>query len=114
VMGVPHPSGRAALRMLEGEGFRHEGYIDIFDGGPTVAAPVDEVRSIREARQARFAGTHDGHSGLPMLVAAGRLDAFACCYARVCLADDGTATLDDAATDLLGIGEGDLFLAVAR
>jgi arginine N-succinyltransferase len=32
-IGVPHPSGRAAMRMLEEEGFAHEGYVDIFDGG---------------------------------------------------------------------------------
>ncbi len=35
-IGVPHPSGRAAMRMLEAEGFRVEGYVDIFDGGPTM------------------------------------------------------------------------------
>ncbi|MGG7377336.1 arginine N-succinyltransferase, partial [Escherichia coli] len=33
VMGQPHPSGRAALRMLEEEGFYFDRYIDIFDGG---------------------------------------------------------------------------------
>ena len=41
VMGQPHPSGRAALRMLEQEGFTFDRYIDIFDGGPTVTAPTD-------------------------------------------------------------------------
>jgi len=35
VMGVPHVSGRAAMRMLEDEGFVFDNYIDIFDGGPT-------------------------------------------------------------------------------
>ena len=33
-IGVPHPSGRAAMRMLEDEGYAYEGYVDIFDGGP--------------------------------------------------------------------------------
>jgi arginine N-succinyltransferase len=33
VMGVPHPTGRAALRMLEHEGFTFDCYVDIFDGG---------------------------------------------------------------------------------
>jgi len=31
VIGVPHPTGRAAMRMLENEGFRYDGYVDIFD-----------------------------------------------------------------------------------
>ena len=39
VIGQPHPTGRAALKMLENEGFDWDSYIDIFDGGPTVTAP---------------------------------------------------------------------------
>ena len=50
VIGVPHPSGRAAMRMLENEGFDWENYIDIFDGGPTMTARTDQIRSIREAK----------------------------------------------------------------
>src|SRR3569833_1254716 len=40
VIGQPHPSGRAALRMREEEGFIYDRYVDIFDGGPTVTAPT--------------------------------------------------------------------------
>ena len=57
VIGVPHPTGRAAMRMLENEGFSHEGYVDIFDGGPTMTARTDQVRSIREATPATLTGT---------------------------------------------------------
>ncbi|MGC8064296.1 arginine N-succinyltransferase, partial [Salmonella enterica] len=49
VIGLPHPSGRAAMRMLENEGFAYENYVDIFDGGPTMLAKTDQVRTIREA-----------------------------------------------------------------
>jgi arginine N-succinyltransferase len=51
VMGVPHPSGRAAMRMLEQEGFTGDFYVDIFDGGPTMAAATDSIRTVREARE---------------------------------------------------------------
>ena len=51
VMGQPHPSGRAALRMLEHGGFVFDRYIDIFDGGPTVTAATDDIRTIRESRE---------------------------------------------------------------
>jgi arginine N-succinyltransferase len=37
--------------MLEDEGFTRSGLIDIFDGGPTVTAPRDQIRTIRNARQ---------------------------------------------------------------
>src|SRR3546814_15285792 len=47
VIGVPHPTGRAAMRMLENEGFAFENYVDIFDGGPTMTARTDQAASIR-------------------------------------------------------------------
>jgi arginine N-succinyltransferase len=50
-IGLPHPSGRAAMRMLEGEGFSHDGYIDIFDGGPTMCAATSRIRSVAESRE---------------------------------------------------------------
>ncbi|HEU4960854.1 MAG TPA: arginine N-succinyltransferase, partial [Sphingomonas sp.] len=63
-IGLPHPSGRAAMRMLENEGFRFENYIDIFDGGPTMTADTDAVRTIREAQDATILTTdHDGGEG---------------------------------------------------
>ena len=113
-MSVPHPSGRAAMRMLENEGFRYDGYVDIFDGGPTVSAPSDQIRTIREAQQLVFAGTHDDDGGPKMIVASGRLQDFACCYARVQARADDSATLDPASAELLGIKVGDPFVAAAR
>ena len=41
------------MRMLENEGFAWESYIDIFDGGPTMTARTDQVRTIREAERQR-------------------------------------------------------------
>lgn len=49
VMGHVHPGTRPALHLLEQEGFRYQNYIDIFDGGPTVEAPLAEIRSIRHS-----------------------------------------------------------------
>ena len=63
VMGVPHPSGRAAMRMLEREGFAHDGYIDIFDGGPTMVAATDQIRTMREARELVIAAVERRRSG---------------------------------------------------
>jgi arginine N-succinyltransferase len=89
VIGVPHPSGRAAMRMLENEGFAYEKYVDIFDGGPTMTARTDQVRTIRDAREGVLVGVADG--GEPSLVAAGRLADFAACMGRVAQVDGGIA-----------------------
>ncbi len=46
VIGKPHPHTLPAMRMLEAEGFRYEGYVDIFDAGPTVECDVDDVSAV--------------------------------------------------------------------
>src|SRR3546814_1123507 len=56
VIGVPHPTGRAAMRMLENEGFAFENYVDIFDGGQTMIARTDQVASIRDAKHVVVTG----------------------------------------------------------
>jgi arginine N-succinyltransferase len=112
VMGRPHPSGRAAMRMLEAEGFRYGGYIDIFDGGPTLSAPIDEVRTIRDAVTPRVDKLAPASGGRRMLIAAGRLKQFAACHAHVALEPE--TILDPQAAGLLGIGPGDSFVAAGR
>jgi arginine N-succinyltransferase len=108
VFRQPHPSGAGAMRMLEREGFANEGYVDIFDGGPTMSVPTDRIRTIAGARELTLTGTAE--AGAPMLVAAGQLGDFAAAYGRV-EAADGSATLDAGAAALIGIGAGDAFLA---
>lgn len=105
VIGLPHPSGRAAMRMLEKEGFRFENYIDIFDGGPTMTARTDEVRTIREARDAEIIRIADGR-GDASLVATGKLRDFRCAYGKIGPADGDAISLDSACAMALGIGEG--------
>ncbi len=114
VMGVPHPSGRAAMRMLEKEGFRYEGYVDIFDGGPSMAAPTDQIRTIRESRELVLSETAPPEGGQDMLLAAGHLKDFAACYGRVLVAADGKVTMAPEAAAALGIEPGASFLAMGR
>lgn len=99
VVGLPHPSGRAAMRMLEHEGFAFENYVDIFDGGPTMTARTDDVRTVREAATATVAAIDDA-SGSPALIASGRLADFRCSYGRVRPCGDGIAVSEDAAAAL--------------
>ena len=114
VMGVPHTSGRAAMKMLEQEGFRHDSYIDIFDGGPTLAVTTDQIQTIHESRQLAFAGSKDGIASEPQILAAGKLGSFAACYGQIEAAPDGSALLDPDNAKLLGIEVGASFLAVGR
>jgi arginine N-succinyltransferase len=114
IMSVPHPSGRAAMRMLEQEGFSSEGYVDIFDGGPTMSVRTDDIRTICEARELVLTAIDDESPGKRMMLAAGERHDFACGYGHVAIADDGGATLDTAAAQLLGVQPDDRLLAIGR
>ncbi len=106
VMGQPHPTGKAALRMLEHEGFAFDRYIDIFDGGPTVTAQTDQIRTIREARSETVREIGDGGS-LRMLVSAGRLKKFRACHASIKKLPKKGVMIDREAAELLEIDIGD-------
>jgi arginine N-succinyltransferase len=114
VMGQPHPTGRAALKMLQAEGFIWECYIDIFDGGPTVTAPTDQIRTVREAEWLKVGGGHKDRAGKTMMVATGQLGTFTACYAQVKIDDRGEALLDEDALKCLDVGSGDTIIAVPR
>jgi arginine N-succinyltransferase len=111
-IGVPHPSGNAAMRMLENEGFSFEGYVDIFDGGPTMTARTDKVASIANSKPATLAAT-DCEKGERALIATGYLSSFGCCYGARAEMDGGLA-IDSRAADLLDVTPGDEVWSVAR
>ncbi len=112
-IGVPHPSGRAAMRMLELEGFRHDGYVDIFDGGPTMVAYTDQVASVRSSVSARITSLA-ATEGERAILATGRLGTFRACFGARVLDDNGGMAIDAAAADLLDVCEGDEVWSVAR
>lgn len=49
-IGAVHADTEPARRMLEQEGFRYDGYVDIFDAGPTVEAFRDNIDAVRRSR----------------------------------------------------------------
>lgn len=116
VIGIPHPSGRAAMRMLENEGFAWENYVDIFDGGPTMTARTDQIRSIREATDSKIveiSGELDEKNGEKVLLACGKLHDFTAAYGWVCPSEDGIA-IDPASAALLKLSVGDGVTHVPR
>ncbi|MCP8891272.1 arginine N-succinyltransferase [Sphingomonas faeni] len=111
-IGLPHPSGRAAMRMLENEGFAFDNYVDIFDGGPTMTARTDQVRTIAQAQNSIVA-TVEPDGGTEALVATGTLADFRCAFGRVRDVSAGIA-IDEACAQALDVAEGDRVTHVAR
>jgi len=113
VIGQPHPSGRAALRMLEHEGFMFDRYVDIFDGGPTVTARTDDIRTLREAREEKIAEIGEGGT-IKVLAASGRLKDFRASCASIRKLPKKGILIDPAAAELLEVEVGDTVLTVAK
>ncbi len=113
VIGLPHTSGRAAMRMLEAEGFSYAKYVDIFDGGPTMTAQTDDVASIRDAQTDVIAEVLPDARGAMALAAAGRLGTFRACYGRVEHCESGIA-LGASVAALLGVAPGDSITHTSR
>ena len=98
------PGGRAYA--YEQDGFT-------FDGGPTVTARTDQIRTVQTAMPLRVV---DGEcaKGRTMLLAAGNLESFVACYGEVEPTGDGEVALDAKCRGLLGVEPGDEVLAVDR
>lgn len=103
-LGQPHDDGRRALAMLLAEGFREEGYVDIFDGGPTLVASIDDVATIATSRKATYLGNEAG--GAPALVATGQASDFRLVRGYVSPAQDGVR-LDPGCASSLGVRPGE-------
>ena len=111
-IGLPHPSGRAAMRMLETEGFAYENYVDIFDGGPTMTARTDQVRTVRDGQRDTIVAV-DEERGEQALVAVGTLADFRCAYGWIRRVDGGI-TLDRACATAIGVAADDIVMHVGR
>lgn len=111
VMGQVHPQTVPALHLLEQEGFRYQGYIDIFDGGPSVEAPLDEIRSIRRAQSltAVIGAVAAGEDDPLCLVSNTGIGGFRCLATRLHPAAwaDGRAPLSPAVAAALGVADGE-------
>jgi arginine N-succinyltransferase len=101
------------MKMLENEGFVFDRYIDIFDGGPTVTAPTDQISTVEEAELYTIAQIGDGGSQ-KVIAACGRLNDFRACGASVKKLPKKTLLIDPEAAGLLEVGVGDEILAVSR
>lgn len=110
VIGRPHDESVGAKRLLERDGFRYEGAIDIFDAGPALHAPTDDIRAIRESRVLPYAGAPRGKTAR-MIAAAGRLQDYRCVALEGEMGEDAVR-FDASYAEALRVGVGDPVRAV--
>ncbi len=107
VIGQVHDQTRGALRILEGEGFRFSGMVDIFEAGPVVTCPLADIRSVRASRKAIVREIVDAAiEGEAMIVANTRRD-FRCCRGTLRSDSAGGVVLGRELAQALEVGVGD-------
>jgi arginine N-succinyltransferase len=104
VIGKTHVDTAPARRLLEQEGLRYEGYIDIFDGGPVLQARMDQLRAWRDSRCVACAAGPEQDAPLALVATVDRLD-FRVIAARTA-PQGGTLILPEEQLRALGCGPG--------
>ncbi|NIR27805.1 MAG: arginine N-succinyltransferase, partial [Gammaproteobacteria bacterium] len=107
VIGAPHEDTRPALKLLEREGFRFEGCVDVFDAGPTIHAPREQIRTVAASRRAVVGETVDTLASHTHMIANTRAGDFRLCRGQLELRDDASVCLTRRVADALRIAPGD-------
>ena len=100
VIGLPLEASLPAKKMLEEEGFRNQGYIDVFDAGPTMQAERAQIRTVRKSRRAPVAEIKTVSSRLMHMVANTEFKTFRATLAPLEETQDGVALSAEAAKAL--------------
>jgi arginine N-succinyltransferase len=95
------------MALLESEGFRPNGLVDIFDAGPTVACGRDNIRTVRDARRMTVAVADEVEAELPALISTDRVSTFRAVRQRAAI-DGDVATLGREAAEALKVRPGDV------
>ncbi len=111
VIGHVHPEGVPARVLLEKEGFRESGLVDVFDAGPTLACHRDAIRTVKDSRRLPVSVAAEVEAS-NVLVSADTLAGFRATRARVDATTD-RAYVSPETAEVLKVKEGDMLRVMA-
>ena len=112
-MGQIHPSGQLAFKLLTEEGFEADEYVDIFDGGPILAAHKLSLRSFCGSQQRRVEPASRGNGATVTYAVATSADRFRAVTVACPPCDTSDAIcLPAEAQQALGVAPGDTVICV--
>ncbi len=107
VIGEVHSATRPARRMLEDEGLRFNGMVDIFEGGPILSSPVGKVRTIRESKKAIVTEVVDEEVPSGEFILANTSLGFRACLGAFAQHPDGGVRISREVSSALNVKAGD-------
>lgn len=106
VIGQPLAASQGAKHMLEKEGFIYQGYVDLFDAGPTMQIQRTNINTVRDSKQSAVTAINPIDAKQPYIIAGGPLSQFRMTLAALEISEEGVAMNAEAAATL-GVKAGD-------
>ncbi len=107
MIGQTHDHTVPALKMLEREGFRNDGCVDVFDAGPVIKCPVSEIQTARNSQSAEISNIEPIKSDLVYMACNTHLNNFRLSRGKLDHQSDGRITIDPELAKVLQVSVGD-------
>lgn len=108
VVAQVHPHTEPAKRILEQEGFKFNGLVGIFEPGPVLEAPLDEVRALKESKVLEVSEIENAEfeSEVFVISTSGKAD-FKACLGKLKETEEGKAKISAVTATALKLRYGD-------
>ena len=108
VIGRPNVKGKPALQMLQNEGFRWNGHVDIFDAAPSVDTKIDDIVSIQQSQVALLSdAVFDASQASTAIIANSDVVGFRAARAEISVLSTGEVSLAPEICVALNVQAGD-------
>jgi arginine N-succinyltransferase len=112
VIGMPHSSTVPAMNILLKEGFHYNKYIDIFDAGPTIEAPLNNIRTIAHSKVIQIKDIDEEINNADLLLSNNSIDFRATMGGALLNKQDNSCVISEEIANALQVNQGD-YLRVA-
>lgn len=107
-IGKAHPSTVPAMNILLQEGFFYNKYIDIFDAGPTLEAPINTIKTIKSSQLLTIKSLSDSINTPNYLLSNTELNFRATISSVLINQEDNNCIINNKTAELLNVQQGDL------
>ena len=107
MIGKTHEHTLPALKMLEKEGFRNDGCVDVFDAGPVIKCPVDEIKTSRDSRTAIVTEITSINEQPDSLICNSKVQDFRLTRGQLIQGAENAVTIDSLVASRLNLSKGD-------
>ncbi len=107
VIGVVNDSTKPALELLRREGFRFEGCVDVFDAGPTIVCPLNDIQTIKNSHSGVIKKINPYEQAHKFMISNGNLSDQRMVRGTIKKTGRTGVEIDEKAADYLGVSFGD-------